>query len=173
MGNPSESPAVCSALPRQVQFMQNWYTVPQLGRVRLTRTSLVVASGPVTCKELQVSLSCLPLYHNDPGSVLWLRHPRKISLVLSIPCEQKVFSEDKMIPKRRRKKFQRIFLSVSQFSYISSRHSEMDGGYREGEMQVTISGWIFFRNMDLSQGKSSRSDAERSQLLLRQLRVLG
>ena len=73
-------PVVCIALPRQAQFMWNQCIVPWMDRVRLTRASFLKASGPM------VGMSCLSLYHDDPGSHLCLRYPKMTSLVLSAQC---------------------------------------------------------------------------------------
>ena len=77
---PHESPVVCIALPRQAQFMWNQCIVPWIDRVRLTRASFLKASGPM------MGMSCLSLYHDDPGSHLCLRYPKMTSLVLSAQC---------------------------------------------------------------------------------------
>ena len=102
---------------------------------------------------LQVSLSFLSLYHNDPWSNLWLRHPQGDFIFLSSKCEHKVFSESKMIPKRRQK-YQRFSLSLSLtvLVFVHLKKAQRSGLWisHEGEIQVTISGLISSRDLVIS-----------------------
>ena len=60
----------------------------------------VMSAGPGMWMDFQVSLICLPPYHEDQGCHLWLWHPRTIALVLFIPQEHTTFSKCQKIPMR-------------------------------------------------------------------------
>lgn len=90
-----------------------------LCRVKLTITSFVVASGLVTLMKLRVPLNCLPWYHNDPGVICASSILGKMSTVLSSQCEHKEFTEGKMIPMRRREKYEVLFSLHPHISHVS------------------------------------------------------
>jgi len=90
-----------------------------LCRVRLTITLFVVASAPVTWMGLWVALNCLPWCHNDVT-------------VSSVPlaslgrCQRSSlhnvntqFTEGKMIPMRRREKYEILFSLPPHISHVS------------------------------------------------------
>lgn len=57
---------------------------------------------------------------------------RMISLIFSSHCEHTECTDVKMISKRKKEEYKKLFilsLSLSQFLFISSRHRDMDGGY--------------------------------------------
>lgn len=86
-----------------------------LCRVKLTITSFVVASGPVTWMELRVARNCPPWCHNDPGFVCASSILVKMSEVFSSQCEHRDFTEGKVIPMRRREKYEMSFIPWSSF----------------------------------------------------------
>lgn len=90
-----------------------------LCRVRLTIRLFVVASGPVMWMGLWVALNCLPWCHNDPSVICASSILGKMSTVLSSQCEHKEFTEGKMIPMRRREKYEVLFSLHPHISHVS------------------------------------------------------
>ena len=75
----------------------------------------VVSAGPGMWMDFQVSLRCMPPYHEDQGCHLWLWHPRRIALVFFIPEEHGNFSKCWKIPMRRREILQCMCLGGADF----------------------------------------------------------
>ena len=111
-----------------------------LCRVKLTITSFVVASGPVTWMELRVARNC-PWCHNDPGFICASSILGKMSEVFSSQCEHRDFTEGKVIPMRRREKYEMSFILWSSFIW-----SKYKGEWRGQLLRMEIG---FTRWMDI------------------------
>ena len=70
----------------------------------------MVSAGPGMWMDFQVSLRCMPPYHEYQGCHLWLWQPRRIALVFFIPEEHGNFSKCWKVPMRRREILQGMFL---------------------------------------------------------------
>ena len=112
-----------------------------LCRVKLTITSFVVASGPVTLMELRVALNCLPWYHNDPGVICASSILGKMSEVFSSQCEHRIYRGQGDTYEKKRE-IRDVFHSlVLHSSEVSIKGSEVDSSW--GWIKDSQGGWIF------------------------------
>ena len=144
----------CPTQPRTVHVELCTVYCAMVVQCKVHKNICEVSAGPGMWMDFQVSLSCMPPYHEDQGCHLWLWHPRRIALVLCIPQEHSNFSKCWKIPMRRREILQCMCLggavsslSLGFWTFIVGIVQQMVGSQRRRDAAYYLSVHIL---LDLS-----------------------
>ena len=164
----------CPTQPRTVHVELCTVYCATVVQCKAHKNICVVSAGPGMWMDFQVSLSCMPPYHEDQGCHLRLWHPRRIALVLFIPQQHSNFSKCQKIPKRRREILQCMCLcgadSLLSLGFWTFQQAQFSRWWvaSEGEMQLSIHLCIFSWIYHISFMQHFMCDSEQSQLRLLQ-----